>query len=229
MNKIIYLAILSAFIFTACTLEDNFDAPSETITGTVIDNVTGEPLRTEQPDGFRIRYKEISDQYPNAQYYYFWGKADGTFNDSKIFAGTYEITAVEGAFVTPAPQTVNVSGITEVNFSVTPYLVIKNSKISLNGTTLHAEFDIERPAGVTATLKTAFVAISWSPNVSFRTYGSTGLLKTQNITDANLGSKISFDIDISGLSTGHTWYVSMGARTSVTDRYNYSPTYTFEY
>ena len=47
-------------MMVSCNKFDNYDAPDGTISGKVIDNVTGNPIITEQPHGFRIKYDEIS-------------------------------------------------------------------------------------------------------------------------------------------------------------------------
>jgi hypothetical protein len=56
-NRIISMACLfTAILFFSCEI-DNYDAPDGTLTGRVIDGVTGNPISTEQPNGFRIRVR----------------------------------------------------------------------------------------------------------------------------------------------------------------------------
>ena len=106
-KRIISIAyLLTAILFFSCEI-DNYDAPDGTLTGRIIDAVTGTPISTEQPNGFRIRYEEISWS-DNATAQFFWGKADGTFNNTKLFAGRYRVTPVEGAFLTPDAKEVEV-------------------------------------------------------------------------------------------------------------------------
>lgn len=230
-NNLFIIGMFIMVCLTSCLNElDNYDSPNATLTGKVIDAVTKEPLRTEQPNGFRIRYKEKSPQYPNAQNYFFWGKADGSFNNSKIFSGVYEVQVQEGPFLTPEPKEITIEGKTELNFEVIPYLVLSQESVELEGDILHVSFKLERPSQVKAAPKMAFVAISWNPNVSYNTNGSSGMLKTCNINESNLNSEITFDIDISSLSKGHEWYVRMGACTKDRgDRFNYSEILQFNY
>ena len=240
MKKILFI-LPAVFVLFSCTKWDNYAEPAAALEGTVIDLATGQPLRTEQPNGFRVRYKEIAEEYPSAQYYYFQGKADGTFKNTKMFAATYELTPVEGAFITPAPQTVTLKDGTNpsVTFSVTPYLTISSDKISVNTSTktLHAEFKISQPSGSSAVPKQAFVSVTWNPNVSYYTYGTgnnkmvaNGGRMTKNVGAADLDTVISFDIDMTDMTPGHTWYVRMG-RTSDknANRANFSDIFTFEY
>lgn len=233
MKNISFLLLLFSVLFS-CTELDNYDEPDARLNGEVIDKVTGEPLSTEQPQGFRIRYREVSEKYPDAQNYYFWGKADGSFNNSKMFAATYEVTPVEGPFMTPTPEIVTVEGTTTVRFEVTPYLSISADRIDFNASakSLHVEFNVSRPQGSDANPTFVFVALTWNPNVSYNAVGTTGsgLLTRKNITTDDLDKTLSFDIDLSSLTPNHIWYVRMGCGSNKnSSRFNYSKTHTFEY
>ena len=232
--KNMLLFLLFALILSSCSELDNYAEPDSRLTGEVIDIMTGEPLCTEQPQGFRIRYREISDKYPDAQNYYFWGKADGTFNNSKMFAATYEVTPVEGPFITPKSEIITVKGTATVRFEVIPYLVISADKVEYSTETkvLHVKFKVSRPQGSNANPTFAFVALTWNPNVSYNTVGTTGsgLLSKKNITSAELDDILSLDIDISSLTPNHTWYVRMGCGSDKnSSRFNYSNVHMFEY
>ena len=233
MKKIIPIFAGICVLFAAsCSKIDNYDAPSATLSGQVIDKSTGKPFQTDQPNGFRIRYKELSTKYPNAQYYYFWGKSDGTFNNSKIFEGQYEVCPVEGAFYTPDPKQVGIPGA--ITFEVTPYLTISGDNVSFNASTkkLTASFKVGCPSGSDAVPRTAFVAVSWNPSVGYFVHGTngTGALETRNISAEDLDTTLSFEIDLSSLPSGHDWYVRMGCSSNLnTSRYNYSGVHTFTY
>ena len=130
--SIFFIAI--SVIFVSCLEIDNYEAPDGTLSGSVIDKITNNPIVTEQPQGFRIKYNEISwSDAPISQY--FWGKADGTFNNTRLFAGKYEVTPVEGAFITPDPQTVDITSgnVTTVNFTVLPYISFSGVSIVKDG------------------------------------------------------------------------------------------------
>lgn len=233
MKKMLFI-ISIVFVFFSCSELDNYSEPDARLTGEVIDKMTGELLRTEQPQGFRIRYKEISDKYPNAQNYYFWGKADGTFNNSKMFAATYEVTPVEGAFMTPEPEVISVKGTATIKFEVIPYLVINDEKITFDAATkkMHVEFKVSKPQESDASPTFVFVALTWNPNVSYNTVGTTGSgsLSRKDITNNELDTIISFDIDLSSLTPGHTWYLRIGCGSDKnSSRFNYSNIHSFKY
>lgn len=137
MKKIIYFitAIIVSCVSFSCSVIDNYDEPNETLKGQVIDSGTQETLQTEANSlGIRIKLMEYSwndDPTP----YYFYAMQDGTFNNTKIFKGNYNIV-VEGAFV-PLVQTANgnilsdksintdVDGVCELTFEVEPFLRVE--------------------------------------------------------------------------------------------------------
>ena len=208
--KNMLLFLLFALILSSCSELDNYAEPDSRLTG------------------------EVIDKYPDAQNYYFWGKADGTFNNSKMFAATYEVTPVEGPFITPKSEIITVKGTATVRFEVIPYLVISADKVEYSTETkvLHVKFKVSRPQGSNANPTFAFVALTWNPNVSYNTVGTTGsgLLSKKNITSAELDDILSFDIDISSLTPNHTWYVRMGCGSDKnSSRFNYSNVHMFEY
>ena len=74
--------------------------------------------------------------HANTQARFFWGKADGTFTNTKIFAGEYRITLKEGAFYAPDPEIVTLEKgeMTKLNYAVTPYARVNIDEITLSGT-----------------------------------------------------------------------------------------------
>jgi hypothetical protein len=223
MKKITYLlstiCIASVFLFS-CEI-DNYDLPDGTLSGRVIDAVTGNPIITEQPNGFRIQLREISwSDNPTAQF--FWGKADGTFNNTKLFAGKYEVIPVEGAFVTSQAQTVDIrsGGSTTADFTVTPYISFSNVSLVKEGSTsVRATFTLTRnvPSAalqdyrVFATDKTQYVGTVLVDNdVSSAVTG---------LNESLLGTPIS--VLLNNYIPGKTYWIRIGARcVNASGRYN---------
>ena len=115
---------------SSCFELDNWDAPNCTIRGTVIDTFTNEPLLSSQND-WQLRYWERSwsgHEGGATTYQELRIKQDGTYQNTKLFAGTYDILPYDGPFWTIVDTTKNVqiSGTTELNFKVTPYLSISD-------------------------------------------------------------------------------------------------------
>jgi hypothetical protein len=139
MKKISYILSIALFSFTSCSLFeiDNKEVPAETIQGEVVDVETGEPVLTDQgSEGIRVRLTEDSwgeNVTPNPD---FFCMPDGTFQNTKLFKGTYHIR-IDGPFIplmredergvplADESQIVNISGVTKVKFEVQPFLKIE--------------------------------------------------------------------------------------------------------
>ncbi len=130
--------MMAAMALTSCSLFelDNYDAPSETIFGSVTDVNTGAPVLTDQgSEGIRIRLIETSWE-GNVTPQDFNCKADGTFQNTKLFEADYNVR-VDGPFIPILLETedgtvisngtkdVHIKGKTEVNFQVQPFLNVE--------------------------------------------------------------------------------------------------------
>ena len=83
MKKIAILISALIPLLCSCTV-DTYDTPSETLTGKLV-CPDGSPLITEQPNGFKIRLNEVVGGNVTNLPQDFWGRADGTFTNTKIF------------------------------------------------------------------------------------------------------------------------------------------------
>ena len=82
----------------ACQKGDNYPGPNATINGALVDSLTGEPFQSEQPNGFRMKWTELSYTGGSVQPDYFWGMPDGKFNWNYAFgyeSSRYEIVPIE--------------------------------------------------------------------------------------------------------------------------------------
>ena len=140
MKKILFYALTAASaLLCSCELFelDNYDGPGETIRGAVVDAATGNPVLTDQgSEGIRVRMTELSwgdnvEHNPD-----FFCRPDGTFQNTKIFKGNYNIR-IDGPFIplvreTPdgtilADETIttDIKGTTKVEFKVQPFLNVR--------------------------------------------------------------------------------------------------------
>ena len=130
MKKIIILLIVIPFIFQSCFKWDNWDEPDCTIYGTFFDTYTGEPLLVSQNE-WQIHMWERS----------FNGlvggasvrqdlriKQDGTYQNTKFFAGMYDMIIDRGPFWYIDTLRIEVGKKTEQNFQVTPFYQIIDLK-----------------------------------------------------------------------------------------------------
>lgn len=140
MKKLLsYIPFLAILTLSACNLFeiDNYKAPSKTLKGEVVDAETGEPVLTDQgSEGIRVRLTEESwgeNVTPNPDFYCM---SDGTFRNTKLFAGTYNVR-IDGPFIpllreddrgvplADETQTVVINNSATVKFEVQPFLNVE--------------------------------------------------------------------------------------------------------
>jgi hypothetical protein len=125
-----------AMTIISCSKTDNYPAPSDRITGSTIDEGTGETVQTEIGGG-GTRVKLMETSYDSAPVpVYFQSMQDGTFNNTKVFGATYKIT-VEGPFVpliqtdsvgntvSDSSQTIVLTNTATLHFNVQPFLRVQ--------------------------------------------------------------------------------------------------------
>jgi hypothetical protein len=145
MKKELTLLAAGAWLCGACSLFelDNYDAPAETIQGEVVDAATGEAVPADKGgEGIRVRLTEVSwdaeHRQPNPD---FWCMMDGTFQNTKIFKGKYDI-CIYGPFIPlyredasrnpladefdeQGLRGVEISGVKKVTVRVQPFLKVE--------------------------------------------------------------------------------------------------------
>ncbi len=140
MRKIISYLFIGALALSAssCALFelDNYDAPSETLKGWVVDVKTGKPVLTDQGgEGIRVRLIETSWE-GNVNPLDFYCRQDGSFQNTKLFEADYNVS-VDGPFV-PLVRTdkdgnvlgndtkdIHLKGTQELTFEVQPFLNVE--------------------------------------------------------------------------------------------------------
>ena len=122
MRKIIFLAVVLCGLigFQGCSL-DNYDEPTASLTGALVDAETNENVPCQYQNGSRIRIYEFYNGNWANQPNDFYTKQDGTFTNNAIFPGKYQIVA-EGPFETPEKVEIEISGTQTLEMKVTPFL-----------------------------------------------------------------------------------------------------------
>lgn len=242
-KNLYYLAIASALIsLSACSKVDNYPPPDQTLRGRIIDagneTLVQSEISGEAGIGTRIELRELSWS-SNPTPMYLATRQDGTYNNNKVFAGTYKISA-DGAFVplvqtgtnpVDKSQTVEVrGGITTVDFSVEPFL-----RIAWDG-------DPIINADSTVTVKVMVTRGTNNPNYQLAVtdlnlyvnnlpyVGNPGSMnyaiysKTGAATNAILGQSVALTTK-AALPKQRDWYLRVGARTTYPNGgrpYNYN-------
>ncbi|UZR97452.1 DUF5013 domain-containing protein [Chondrinema litorale] len=146
MKNIIYIIIGFIMISISSCLEiDNWEEPDVRVHGKIINAYTGENMLSSQGDwGLRIWERTWTESVTNHQTLPV--KQDGSYNNNKLFSGTYDILPYGGPFW-PADTIKNVvfNGSTEQDFTVTPYLQLTGFEASLNGLKLTLSCQLNAP------------------------------------------------------------------------------------
>ncbi|MCH7408519.1 DUF3823 domain-containing protein [Belliella sp. DSM 111904] len=133
----IYILILALTSSCAFFELDNYDVPSETIRGEVVDVATGEPILTDQgSEGIRVRLTELSWGENPTWNPDFFAMPDGTFQNTRLFKGTYNVQ-IDGPFIplvredergvpiANESKTLDIHGVQDVRFEVQPFLKVE--------------------------------------------------------------------------------------------------------
>lgn len=215
--------MLGLVLLYSCEL-DNYDPPSMTIEGKVVDEVTGENIYTQQPNGIKIRLLEEGFTTPTP--YDFWAMSDGTFRTTKVFPSKFKVLALEGPFEDASVETLDVDvtgGSKTIEFQVVPYVRLKNVSITVSGTTVRATYNMERTTS-TKVPRSSLLMLHQSTILHITTTGLKKSATNSNLnllTPAALAAK-AFDDQITGLTSG-TYYARVGVLTDNSlSRYTYS-------
>jgi hypothetical protein len=241
MKNIVSILAISAALITAssCSKQvDNYDGPTETLQGRIIDAGTGQNVQSELSgdagNGTRIKLLEISWS-SNPTPLYLATKQDGTYTNTKVFEATYKMIA-EGAFIpmdlstNDKTQTVNVKGgTTTVDFTVDPFLRVEwvGEPVVNADSTVTVQLKVTRGTDNAAfqqniTNLTLFVSPSQyvgNNNNDSRFKNDSTFTGTQGNTI--VGQTITFKTK--GKLTAKDWFLRIGSRIAFTgNRYNYS-------
>lgn len=239
MKRVIYSFLLGASLFTmGCKKVDNYDGPTETLQGRIIDAGNGQNVQSEvsgdNGNGTRIKLLETSWS-DNPTPLYLATKQDGTYRNTKVFKATYKMIA-EGAFVpmdlagADKTQTVEVKGgTTTVDFSVEPFLrveLVGEPVMNANGT---VSVQVKVTRGTTnpayqqniTNLGLFLCPYEYVGNNNYDPRYSTINAYSGTAGNAIVGQTIT--LTSTGTLPKKDWYLRVGSRIAFgTSRYNYS-------
>jgi hypothetical protein len=234
----IYIGLILSCL-TGCEGIDNYSQPDQTYSGSIINTNTNKPLEID-PGGVNLRMEELSwDE--NAQPFSFNAKIDGTFMNSKIFAGTYRLdvwgpfvpfyqTDKLGNVVVDNRKTMDINkGINNIDWLVEPMLEIEwvGDPIVNADKTITANVKITRGTTNPAyqqEMKTVYLLIN-----SLSTVGTADKEDTYSVTKTVKNNILGTTYSITSkggavnLHNIKKWYIRVGARTGYElNRYNMS-------
>ncbi|ANH81422.1 hypothetical protein A8C56_10895 [Niabella ginsenosidivorans] len=236
--QLIAIGLTLLFASSACNKIDNYDGPTETLQGQIMDAGTGQGLQSEVSGdngaGTRIKLLEISWS-DNPTPLYLATKQDGTYINTKVFAATYHILA-EGAFVpldlagNDQTKTVDVKGgATTVDFMVDPFLRVEwvgepvlnpdgtvSVKVRVTRGTHNPDFQQH-----IINLALFLCPYEYVGNNNYDSRYSTIISYSGDAGNAIVGQTLT--LTSTGKLPQKDWYLRVGSRIAYgTNRYNYS-------
>lgn len=230
MKKVIYslAAGLILLMGSSCQKFDNYEEPKETLKGSIIDKDTKQAFQTETGDnGVRIKLLEYSWS-DSPEPYYFTAMQDGTFNNTKIFKGNYNIEPLgafvplvlrdgQGNIISDKSVTTDIDGTVELNFEVEPFLRVEwVGEPVVSGKSITVQAKITRGTSnpdYQQNLSDVYLFINGAnPYVGNNNFDQryAAKLEGDDVKDI-IGKTISLTT-IGELPTGRTWYIRVGAR-----------------
>lgn len=217
---------------TSCMKVDNWDEPNSRVHGRIIDAYTGENIMTSQGD-FSIRIWERTWTESVPQFQTLNVKQDGSYNNTKLFAGRYDMLPYGGPFwPVDTVKDVAFGGSTEQDITVTPYLQVEAFEASLNGLKLTLSGQLKAPIrdGLPNLVEV-------KPFLSLNQFcGATNYIDLPEYNNKRIQINKSWleaygDVETSSVfhigplpvKAGYTYYVRVGANVNDANRkYNYS-------
>ncbi len=211
MKKIFFMIAACLAVFSSCSV-DNYDEPDASLFGGIYDAETQELVPTESPNGARVQIYQGDSKQPTN----FWCKPDGSFENTRVFAGKYRIT-VQGPFVVSSvsEQQIDIPA-SNVKIVVEPYLRI-TAEAALNGSTLDVDYTVRQSKESVG--KVSQVQILYGNTIGLSVTASKKRL-TVNTSERPVGE--THHVCIADIDTSEPVYVRVAARTSETSYYNYS-------
>ncbi|MCC4230429.1 DUF3823 domain-containing protein [Zunongwangia profunda] len=216
MKKYILYSLISISIVLAGCELDNFDAPKAMLEGQV--TYQGEPISVRSNSA---EFQIWQDGYALNELIPVFIAQDGTYSVS-LFEGEYKLVRRGGDPWLPQLNdtiVVQVSGNTQVDVPVTPYINISNENFQINGSTLSANFQIDQ---IVADTNVQEISIMLSRNI----------LVDRNINDFNkvielesfeFGTSNSVAIEIpESLRDEGYLFVRIGAKSSMANELIYT-------
>ncbi|WP_421897762.1 DUF3823 domain-containing protein [Marinoscillum sp.] len=245
IKRFIILGIVLT-LFSACEL-DNFDGPDSGLYGRILDEETGELVPQDIINGTLIEIWE--DGYDPVTPQRLEVKNDGTYKDTRLFANTYSVIPVNTNFHNNATigidtARVTISGQTEFDLKVTPYVRIVDFDLTQSGTKVVARFKLEQPIDSVYLAegdvdKTAVIIdevslfVHFDPNVGREMSLGKTTESIGAIIEAGVNDEYRLDFDTSkdtDFVNGGKIYMRVGAIAEMPQaRTNYGPTIELDF
>ncbi len=238
MKKILRIFILACIVFTTSCEIDNYEGPDATITGKFLDSATGELVGTDIRNGNEIGVYELGWASESRQAWYI--KNTGEYTNNMVFASTYRIEFTNCNFYPFVVDDFVVNkGDNTHDFTVTPFIRVKNPSITYDSTTktVKATFSLEAGGSDVSLSEIRLFAFTdmWVGNyIKFGISNedcykkaSGGAISSQINPSTQYELTMKVDDNSNFFEYTRNYYFRIGALANVPDvgtiRHNYSP------
>lgn len=201
---------------------DNYDSPNGGIRGRILDAETGEqiPLAVPGSGGSIINLMELNTNATKTVDFY--AKADGTFENSKVFNCNYHIK-VNGPFVEPCEGDININGQTTVDMHATPYSRIETN-VSVTGHKVIIKYKVT-PTNANFTVSEVYGYWNFAPGVDNSSANYSGKQTQKNTKEGsfefNLDDQSAYTSNLFKIkANGNKLYFRVGS--NINGNINYS-------
>lgn len=215
----LYIALI---VFSSCE-KDNYDGPTAGLSGRFVDAATGELIPQDIIRGTQIEIVEHG--YGEGEKQYLIVKNDGTYENSLLFENMYTIQPVRGNFIPVEPQEFRITKGATLDFTVTPYLRVRDANIALNGSKVVATFKLDQ--NVTTNVKKIGLYAHSDSRVGEPMRLVAAEQEINGAIDPNQVYTLEMDLpsNSSQLKPGNEYYFRAGAVIDNSEaKLNYSPT-----
>lgn len=134
-----------ATVLAGCGDLDNYEAPSGSIHGIVVDEITDETVYqpVNSVAGLRVQLTQQNwevEADPQLSY----ATEDGTFTNTQVFSGQYLLDFGQSNFFPTEKQAVTINGHAEVAVRVTPFCTIYLNDLAFENRAVRANVSIKR-------------------------------------------------------------------------------------
>lgn len=216
----LYIVALAGLLMTGSCKLDNYDAPSATLYGAFIDVERGGLVEQDIIRGTTIEYVEAG--YAAKAKEYMVVKNDGTYRNTMLFPNQYQIAPVRGNFAAIASQEINISGQTQLDFNVLPYIRVKELDIKKDGSKIVATFKLQQ----TISKPVSRIGIYAHPDMNVGSSLHTALVEMPINAVVDSNQVFSLELDVAAtpsLTAGKPYFFRVGALIDVPEaKFNYA-------
>lgn len=216
-----FAIMIGVLSFTACS-KDNYEAPTSSLFGQIIDVETNEPIPQQSINGGTLRLFQ-TDLVDNPTSINSTFQTDGSYSNSMLFDGNYK-AVIDGPFFYDDTIYVDVRGNKEQNLHARAYLHVNTEVFNVTSTsaTVKVSMRLGKDNNEQKIARVAAV-IGTTNSLDINFFSQRELINTEAIENSEITSS-TYEYTFEGLQPNTTYYIRGCGRTINTGNYyNYAP------